>query len=129
VLCDVIEIDACHILFGIPWLFDRQVHHDGKKNTYEFKKDGQRYKLMPMLEDTIEKTRNYADINTSNGTIILFYTKEFLQEERKSIFCLAVILKEVKSVEKPNVVSTKIKLLLDEFRRLFVMIFQKDCLQ
>jgi hypothetical protein len=41
VLCDVIEMDACHILLGRPWLFDRQVHHDGKENTYEFKKDGQ----------------------------------------------------------------------------------------
>jgi hypothetical protein len=41
VLCDVIEMDVCHILLGIPWLFDRQVHHDGKENTYEFKKDGQ----------------------------------------------------------------------------------------
>jgi hypothetical protein len=41
VLCDVIEMDACHILLGRPWLFDSQVHHDGKENTYEFKKDGQ----------------------------------------------------------------------------------------
>jgi hypothetical protein len=41
VLCDVIEMDVCHILLGRPWFFDRQVHHDGKEKTYEFKKDGQ----------------------------------------------------------------------------------------
>jgi hypothetical protein len=118
VLCDVIEMDACHILLGRPWLFDRQVHHDGKENTYEFKKDGQRYKLTPMLEDTVATTRNCVDINTSSSRIMLCSAKEFLQEERKSTFCLAVILKEVKSVEEPNVVPTEIKLLLDEFKEI-----------
>lgn len=26
---DVIPMDACHILLGRPWLFDRRVMHDG----------------------------------------------------------------------------------------------------
>jgi len=104
-----------HILLGRPWLFDRQVHHDGKENTYEFKKYGQQYKLTPMLEDTIATTtRICADINRSNIRIILCYAKEFLQEEIKETFCLEVIMKEVKGVEKPNVVSTEIKLFLDD---------------
>jgi len=29
VLCDVLSMDACHILFGRPWLFDNYVMHDG----------------------------------------------------------------------------------------------------
>lgn len=33
VLCDVVEMDACHILLGRPWLFDMNVSHDGKENT------------------------------------------------------------------------------------------------
>jgi hypothetical protein len=49
---------------------------------------------------------------------MLCSAKEFLQEERKETFCLAVILKEVKSVENPNVVSTEINLLLDEFKEI-----------
>jgi hypothetical protein len=82
----VIEMDACHILLGIPWLFDQQVHHDGKENTYKFKKDGHRYKLTPMLEDTVATIRNCVDINTSNSRIMLCSAKEFLQEERKPTF-------------------------------------------
>jgi hypothetical protein len=78
VLCDVIEMDACHILLGRPWLFDRQVHHNGKENTYEFKKYGKRYKLTPMLEDTVVATRNCVDINTSSSKIMLCSAKEFL---------------------------------------------------
>jgi len=34
--CDVIPMDACHILLGRPWLFDRKVKHDGYLNTYTF---------------------------------------------------------------------------------------------
>lgn len=34
--CDVILMDACHILFGRPWKYDRNVVHDGEKNTYTF---------------------------------------------------------------------------------------------
>jgi hypothetical protein len=33
------------------WLFDRKVLHDGMENTYEFNKDGQRYRLEPMVEE------------------------------------------------------------------------------
>ena len=57
-----------------------------------------------MLEETVAKTRNCVDINMSSSRIMLCYAKEFLQEERKSTFFLAVIPKEVKSVEEPNVV-------------------------
>jgi hypothetical protein len=32
--CDVVSMDACHILLGRPWQYDRSVVHDGRKNTY-----------------------------------------------------------------------------------------------
>jgi hypothetical protein len=50
VLCDIVEMDACHVLLRRPWLFDRKFFHDGRKNTYEFLKDGQWYRLEPMVE-------------------------------------------------------------------------------
>ena len=39
-LCDVVEMDACHVLPGRPWLFDIKKIHDGRENAYEFKKYG-----------------------------------------------------------------------------------------
>lgn len=33
-LCDIVNVDACHVLFKRPWLFDRRVTHDGHLNTY-----------------------------------------------------------------------------------------------
>ena len=68
VLCDVVEMDACHILLEIPSMFDRKVLHDGKENSYEFVKDGQCYKLMPMLENGGETSnnQNVKDNNNKN---------------------------------------------------------------
>jgi hypothetical protein len=36
VLCDVVPMQACHILLGRPWQFDRRVTHDGFTNRYSF---------------------------------------------------------------------------------------------
>jgi hypothetical protein len=37
-LRDVICMDVCHILLGIPWEFDRNAIHYGRKNTYTLEK-------------------------------------------------------------------------------------------
>jgi hypothetical protein len=39
-VCDVVPMDACHILLGRPWQYDRKTVHNGLKNTYSFVKDG-----------------------------------------------------------------------------------------
>ena len=46
--CDIIPMDACHILLGRPWLYDRKVMHDGCLNTYSFSKDGKKITLAPL---------------------------------------------------------------------------------
>jgi hypothetical protein len=66
VLCDVIEMDACHVLLGRPWMFDRKVFHDGRENSYEFFKDGQCYKLVPMLEKVMDNNNNKGMDNSNN---------------------------------------------------------------
>jgi len=40
VLCDVLPMDACHILLSRAWLFDNHVIHDGHTNTYALKFKG-----------------------------------------------------------------------------------------
>ena len=46
VLCDVIPMDACHLILGRPWQYDRHTMHDGKHNTYTFEKDGKTITLV-----------------------------------------------------------------------------------
>jgi hypothetical protein len=45
--CDVVAMDACHLLLGKPWQYDRNVHHDGQKNTYSFLVDNVKIILLP----------------------------------------------------------------------------------
>nr|GEV79297.1 reverse transcriptase domain-containing protein [Tanacetum cinerariifolium] len=47
VWCEVILMDAAHILLGRPWEFDRKTKHDGFQNTYSFKKNGLNITLVP----------------------------------------------------------------------------------
>ncbi|XP_017978278.1 PREDICTED: uncharacterized protein LOC108662429 [Theobroma cacao] len=48
VWCDVIPMDACHLLLGRPWQYDRRAHYDGYNNTYSFIKDGVKIMLTPL---------------------------------------------------------------------------------
>jgi len=42
VFCDMVEMDACHILLGRTWLFAKQFYHDIQENTCYYRNDGQR---------------------------------------------------------------------------------------
>ncbi|CAL2249473.1 unnamed protein product [Prunus armeniaca] len=48
--CDVVPTDACHILLGRPWLFDKDMMHSTKANTYSFYKDGRKWTLQSLEE-------------------------------------------------------------------------------
>jgi hypothetical protein len=71
ILCDVIPMDVCHILLGRPWQFDRNVIHDGRKNTYTLEKNGRTHMLLPM-----EEKRAKEEASTS---ILLMSGKELLK--------------------------------------------------
>jgi hypothetical protein len=72
ILCDVIPMDVCHLLLGRPCQYDRNVVHDGRKNTYTLEKNGRTHMLLP-IKDKEVKTE------TSN-TVLLMSGKELLDE-------------------------------------------------
>ncbi|XP_022855164.1 uncharacterized protein LOC111376433 [Olea europaea var. sylvestris] len=47
VWCDVVPMDACHLLLGRPWQFDRDVCHEGRRNAYTFTFSGKKIVLLP----------------------------------------------------------------------------------
>ncbi|XP_021298051.1 uncharacterized protein LOC110427018 [Herrania umbratica] len=68
VWCDVIPMDACRLLLGCPWQYDRRAHHDGYKNTYSFIKDGAKIMLTPLnLEDRPKKQEEDKALITMFG--------------------------------------------------------------
>ena len=48
VLCDVVPMEAGHILLGRPWQFDRKVIHNGYTNRFSFVHNMQKITLAPL---------------------------------------------------------------------------------
>ena len=55
--CNVIPMDACHILLGRPWLYDRRVMHNGFLNTYFFTKERKKITLAPLSPSQLYKDK------------------------------------------------------------------------
>ncbi|GJX68982.1 hypothetical protein Tco_0304709 [Tanacetum coccineum] len=82
VWCEVIPMDACHLLLGRPWQYDRRTKHDGFRNTYSFKKDGIHIVLAPL------------DSRDSSTSAMLLSKSEFFDYYKatkpKNLFALVV---------------------------------------
>ena len=55
VLCDVVLIQAAHILLGQPWQYDRKVKHDSFTNKYSFMHNNRNTMLVPLAPMLVYK--------------------------------------------------------------------------
>ena len=53
--CDVVPMQACQLLLGRPWLFDRGVQIFGRTNKMSFMYKGERISLLPLTPEEILK--------------------------------------------------------------------------
>jgi hypothetical protein len=90
ILCDVIPLDVCHILLGRPWKFDRNVIHDGRKNTYTLEKNGRMHMLLPMDEKRAKEE--------SSTSILLMSGKELLKEVKEEQEMQFVVVRKPKVI-------------------------------
>lgn len=79
-------MDACHILLGRPWQYDRDVTFNGCQNIYSYVKDGNNVLLLP-----------WRDAET-DGTVACDMTPRttFLKAVKESQVGLALIVLESK---------------------------------
>ena len=68
VRCDIIEMDAYHILSGRPWKFDKEAVHEGKRNVYSFEMNGKKHSLHP-LKGKQEEANNQLLIMTDKKIV------------------------------------------------------------
>ena len=80
VWCDVVPMDACHLLLGRPWEYDRNTNHNGRTNTYSFLFDGVKITLMP------NKPKELASKPT--GTLLTLSQFEDELEQGGEVFVL-----------------------------------------
>ena len=53
ILCDVVPMQAGHLLLGRPWQFDRKVKHDGFTNKYSFVHNQRNVTLVPLTPSQV----------------------------------------------------------------------------
>ena len=63
VWCDIVAMDAFHLLLGRLWQYDRDVTHNGRTNTYSFMFDGVKIVLLPS-KHVLEKPKSTGEVNT-----------------------------------------------------------------
>ena len=104
VVCDVVPMQATHILLGRPWQYDRKVTHDGYRNRYSFVIDNRTITLVPLamrevcedqkrIKEYYEK-ENFEKKNESEKKIECAKEKSgkkrvSLQKEEGKLSCLA----------------------------------------
>ena len=47
IYCDIVDMDAYHILCGRPWQYDIDTKYIGRKNVYQLEKGDVKYTLVP----------------------------------------------------------------------------------
>ena len=52
VLCDIVSMEACHILLGRPWQFDKKTTHNGLSNEITFT-HSKRFLLFPLTPSEV----------------------------------------------------------------------------
>ncbi|XP_059431467.1 uncharacterized protein LOC132164970 [Corylus avellana] len=113
--CDVVAMDACHLLLGRPWQYDRNAHHDERKNTYSFLVDNVKLTLLPNPKE---------DSKPSKGARQTLLAKhEFIKQMLDSDCMYLLYGKECNSTE---VVSEVLKGLLEEFSDVFRVELPED---
>ena len=86
VLCDVVPMEATHVLLGRPWQFDRKVFHDGFTNKISFDFHGHKVILKSLSprevhEDQIlMKKKRESETEKSSKKTLLISSREVQKE-------------------------------------------------
>ncbi|XP_059078066.1 uncharacterized protein LOC131876639 [Cryptomeria japonica] len=115
VLCDILPMDACHLLLGRPWQFDVKAMHDGEKNSCLITKGGKEFQMDPLVEQGEERH--------VGSSVMLLSGEEFLKvlKHEGSQGC-AIIMKPKEEVKATNklVVPQEVQILLDRYKDIVV---------
>jgi hypothetical protein len=108
--CDIVAMDACHLLLGRLWQNDRSAHYNGRKNTYSFMIGIVKITLLRSLGNGPKSTK---DVGHSQSLLV---KREFIAEMLSSKVVYLLLNKESsKGEESPK----EAKGLVEEFEDVF----------
>ncbi|XP_057958649.1 uncharacterized protein LOC131151421 [Malania oleifera] len=101
--CDVLPMNVAHILVGRPWLFDMDVSHNGRANTYFFKCNGKRIILSPFEPKSGKSKKKEETKGKQVGQPLHILNKkdfEFKSQETQVVYVVVAKEAEQKSLEQ-----------------------------
>ncbi|GKB46853.1 putative reverse transcriptase domain-containing protein [Tanacetum coccineum] len=107
VWCDVVPMDACHLLLGRPWEYDRDITHNGRTNTYSFLFGGVKITLMPNKPKEV--------VSKPTGTLLTLLQFEDELEIGDDVFMIIG-----KEVDEDSEIPKAMIPLLEEFSDVFL---------
>ncbi|XP_057469681.1 uncharacterized protein LOC130758770 [Actinidia eriantha] len=123
VLCEVVDMDACHLLLGRPWQHDVDAVHKGKDNVYVFYQNDRKVVLGPLKESNVPKVPK----EEGKSSVLLVHNEdEFDKEARESKQIFAMVLTEG-APKIPPEVPVVVQPLIKEFQDLFPDELLRDC--
>ena len=116
VVCDVVEIDASHLILGRPWQYDVDATYRCKVNVYVFFKNGRKIFLGLIKEGSVPKA---SKVEGKPSLLIVNNEDEFDREckELKQVYAVMVTNGKPKKVTE---IPEAIHLLIKEFEELFL---------
>lgn len=81
IVCDVLEMDVCHILLERSWRYDTQALHNGRENAYEFQWMDKKIVLLPQTQKENESVNSKK--SRCNHLFVIISVKKLLKEMDK----------------------------------------------
>ena len=122
VTCDVIPMDACHLLLGRPWQFDRDATHRGKANTYSFVFNNRTITLIPSKDQPESSPRSSGDSNkgaTPTSNSLLTLPKSDFEKQMHDVDILWALVASPATTTSVTEPSSAFMPLLQEFSDVF----------
>ncbi|KAG7536936.1 Integrase catalytic core [Arabidopsis suecica] len=88
VTCDVVPMQAGHLLLGRPWQFDRASQHDGRTNHYSLTHNGRKYNLAPLSPSEVHElqVRMNKEVEVGISELEISPTVQPLLNKYKGLF-------------------------------------------
>ncbi|XP_028550251.1 uncharacterized protein LOC114579543 isoform X1 [Dendrobium catenatum] len=71
VVCDVVEMDVCHLILGRPWQFDAGAMYDCRANVYALEYKGRKLRLLPNQVDSHAGTSSQNALHIVSGSALV----------------------------------------------------------
>lgn len=121
--CDVVPMDACHLLLGRPWQFDRDATHKGRTNTYSFVMGDRTITLLPSKEQpescVLSQHESIKSPKATSAQSLLLLPKAAFETELKTSDVVWALISSPPTTEVSPSIPAAFQPLFDHFADVF----------